>query len=333
MGELPLTSDLIDDRRRARLRDELLDAGVTIPAGDASELLIDELAYARWGGVHEHRRFGYGCVLNPRDPDIVGEPLADAPRVTDGPGLSELRCYADGRRIFLVRSPDRTPQLVTAPVLDELELVRLHRRAGGTVIRRSDGGLQIVSMDGSVGHYIDSWRLRPSLTDAVDAVGGAVPLDLRDVLCQILDLCMHVLSPRHVGATIVWRLEEPLQDMMTRPPMPGPIELSLIEDRHVYAVAKRVALLDGACVLERDGTVAGFGAFLGWSPETEDDVVHETGLRHSSARWYSHDVPGSLVFVVSEDGPVTVYRGGSDLLTTSTGTEPDQGLRAEPVTW
>jgi DNA integrity scanning protein DisA with diadenylate cyclase activity len=34
------------------------------------------------------------------------------------------------------------------------------------------------------------------------------------------------------------------------------------------------------------------------------------GTRHTSARRFSHDDPAAVVIVVSEDGPVTVLRGG-----------------------
>ena len=33
-------------------------------------------------------------------------------------------------------------------------------------------------------------------------------------------------------------------------------------------------------------------------------------MRHTAARRYSYDDPGATVIVVSEDGPVTVFRNG-----------------------
>lgn len=333
MGEPAHTTGERHDRRRARLRDELVDAGLPIPDGQAADRLVDELAHAMWAGIHEHRRFGYGCILDPRDPDFAGDPVAEPTAfVHGGEPLTELRRYADGQHLFLVRSEDGPPQVVAFDVPDEIALVRLHRRTGGTIVRRVSDGVQVVTDDGTVGNYSGRWSLSPSVTTAVDAIGDVVRLGDRDVLCQILDLCLHVLSPRYVGATIVWQLRTPRDDRLTRPPRPGPLDLTVVNDRHLDAVAKRVALLDGACVLERDGTVAGFGAFLGRSPATEDRIAYEAGLRHSSARWYSNDVPEALVFVVSEDGPVTVYRDGSELLSSE---RPSAGerLRDAPAPW
>lgn len=314
MGDAPATTRPIGDRRRARFRDELIDAGIPVPEGTAGELFVDELAHARWAGIHERRRFGYGCVLNPRDPNAVGDPLPGLDHAKAAE-LSELRRYADGRRVFLVRHPDGPPQLVTADAPDELALVRLQRRTGGQVVIRDPEGIRVVTHDGSVGSYGDLWAVRPSAGQAAAALARFVAQDERDTLDQILDLCLHVLSPRHVGATVVWRLGSADGERFTRAPTPPPVALSVMADRHLAAIAKRIALMDGACVLERDGTVVGFGAFLGWSREAEEEIAHATGLRHSSARWYSFDVPEVLVFVVSEDGPVSVFAGGAALLT------------------
>jgi hypothetical protein len=43
-------------------------------------------------------------------------------------------------------------------------------------------------------------------------------------------------------------------------------------------------------------------------------VKAEGGLRHTSAKRYSFDDPDSLVFVVSHDGPVTVYSDGMNII-------------------
>jgi DNA integrity scanning protein DisA with diadenylate cyclase activity len=45
--------------------------------------------------------------------------------------------------------------------------------------------------------------------------------------------------------------------------------------------------------------------------EAEVGVDGFRGMRHTSARRYSYDDPGATVIVVSEDGPVTVFRAGA----------------------
>lgn len=46
------------------------------------------------------------------------------------------------------------------------------------------------------------------------------------------------------------------------------------------------------------------------SEDAETSVDGLKGMRHTSARKYSFDDPKATVIVVSEDGPVTLLRGG-----------------------
>jgi DNA integrity scanning protein DisA with diadenylate cyclase activity len=45
-------------------------------------------------------------------------------------------------------------------------------------------------------------------------------------------------------------------------------------------------------------------------------------MRHRSAQRYSYDQPTATIVVVSEDGPVTVYRRGEVIVTTGAVTAP-----------
>jgi len=49
------------------------------------------------------------------------------------------------------------------------------------------------------------------------------------------------------------------------------------------------------------------------SGDAEERVDPLGGMRHTSGRRYSYDDPTALVVVVSEDGPVTVLKGGAVL--------------------
>jgi len=44
--------------------------------------------------------------------------------------------------------------------------------------------------------------------------------------------------------------------------------------------------------------------------ESEGEVDAIGGTRHTSGRRYSHDDPDAVVIAVSDDGPVTLFRGG-----------------------
>ena len=68
--------------------------------------------------------------------------------------------------------------------------------------------------------------------------------------------------------------------------------------------------IDGAAIFDARGTLQHLGVRLVPSREAEADVEGYRGMRHTSGRRYSFDDPFATVIVVSEDGPVTVLRGG-----------------------
>jgi DNA integrity scanning protein DisA with diadenylate cyclase activity len=49
------------------------------------------------------------------------------------------------------------------------------------------------------------------------------------------------------------------------------------------------------------------------SPQAETSVDGLRGMRHTAGLRYSYDDPAATVIVVSEDGPVSVLRGGEVL--------------------
>jgi DNA integrity scanning protein DisA with diadenylate cyclase activity len=70
---------------------------------------------------------------------------------------------------------------------------------------------------------------------------------------------------------------------------------------------------DLACVIHPAGPVERIGVALRPSAEAGAVVDDDRGMRHRSAARYTWDQPGALAVVVSEDGPVTVFRGGKAL--------------------
>ena len=71
--------------------------------------------------------------------------------------------------------------------------------------------------------------------------------------------------------------------------------------------AERWALFDDTGVLTQ------IGVRLVPSARAELEVSGLRGTRHTSARRYSYDDPTATVITISEDGPVTVFRGGEIL--------------------
>ena len=127
-------------------------------------------------------------------------------------------------------------------------------------------------------------------------------------LLEMLDLCVHLLSPRGIGATLVWRIVEsavmgdvsnnPSEPPTTLPTSSGPS----IDTRSLPCWRRWMGMLRVEA-----GRVLNYWAMLDPSAEAKKLVAEMGGTRHTSAKRYSYDEPGSIVVVVSEDGPVTIF--------------------------
>jgi DNA integrity scanning protein DisA with diadenylate cyclase activity len=83
-------------------------------------------------------------------------------------------------------------------------------------------------------------------------------------------------------------------------------------------------------VVGADGAIRKLAVGLRWSDQAEEAVGNDRGMRHRSAQRYSYDQPTATVVVVSEDGPVTVYRRGQ-VVVTKAGEALDPAMIARPV--
>ena len=82
--------------------------------------------------------------------------------------------------------------------------------------------------------------------------------------------------------------------------------------------------VDGAAVFDGEGVMRQLGSRIVPSSTAEAALDSYRGMRHTAARLFSYDDPSATVIVVSEDGPVTVWRRGSLLGRSETfGSEPD----------
>ncbi len=312
VGERPEPSE----RRLARLAEELAEAGLELDGSQAwHHTAAIELDYALRPMVHERLVPTYGALVMPTTPPerwAAGTRL-DIDLWPVEPGqVGFTRHYADGRASWLVRGPDGTDALAVfdRPAGSERDLVVLAESLAGVVIQRhSTGPVRIVGDFGVYRWDALRWHHEPTVSGWICdmcAVGG--PED-REVLETMLEFAVHDLGARGIGATLVYRPDETLRssfDVRLAPPPPLRIThgADLAPLRHV------LAQVDGAALFSRDGTLQRLGVRLVPTPEAEGSVDGLRGTRHTSGRRYSFDDPGATVIVVSEDGPVTVLRGG-----------------------
>lgn len=343
----PLPGPERDERRLARLYTELVEEQVPLPVdGPAGPALLAELSYALHPPVHEGRVPTFGAVVATGSPPFG--PAAAAGDGADGNGSGgngfgapagiaaassrldhrpdvELighalepemqRLAADGRSTFVWRRPDRPDGLLALARSheDEADLVALRQRLGEVVVvqRERSGRVRAVTSEGVVIWNTVEWVFKPVATSHLRELTRLLPGVATDVLGSLLDLCVHSLSAAGVGATLVWWLDDDEPTGLDRSTARAACSLTVADRRHHPALLNILSQVDRAVVVRRTGELTEVDVALLTSAESGARVAASGGTRHSSARRFSYDQPRSVVFVVSEDGPVSVFSDGA----------------------
>jgi len=311
-----------DSRRSTRLRrlaEDLAEAGFRFDGDEGwKSMLLDEVRHAIHPPVHERRVASMGAIIAPRahparwsrvsDLEIVERPLATQP-------LDWARRFADGLSSWVVRRVDGQSSwaVFDRPAGSERDLGVLVEAFDATIVQRHPAGpVRVASHDGVWRWERFDWHHEPPIASWIDLVGACPEHGDQDVLRALLEFAVHDLGSLGIGAILVYRpSDEPGPAVEARLPVPPALEvgrpLALAPLRHA------LAQIDGAAVFDAVGTLRQLGVRLVPSAEAESSVPGLRGMRHTSSRRYSFDDPLATVVVVSEDGPVTVLRGGEVL--------------------
>lgn len=304
--------------RLRRLREELVEEqlGVVESAHDP-DLLIDEIDYALRPPRHERRLPTYGAIVTPTQPTrrwqaLTGLDLTISP--TPQRSDAEVRRYADGEVSWAVRDGDGVSALAVfdRSAASERDIVIISEASEGVVVqRRADGAIRLAGSFGVVRWDSSRWHLEPPITRWLRDAGNGLLTECsvreRDLMVRLLQFAVHDLGASGIGALLVLgasanarieeRLPHPPPLTLHRPAALGPL-------RHVLAQT------DGAAIFDTDGVLRHLGARLVPTPRAEEVTPAIGGTRHTSARRFSFDQPDAVVVAVSDDGPVTVFRGG-----------------------
>ncbi|MFK8026063.1 MAG: diadenylate cyclase [Ilumatobacter sp.] len=305
-------------RAHERLREELEDDGITLPGSPAeADLLLTELEYAWRPPIHENRSAVYGSFVIPSDRSLVeGDNLVELLELTMP--IDQARRFSDGRSAFLVRRPDGSAELACfrRTVQYEADLVEIQRSTGATIVQRTVmGTTRLFTTTGVVEWNGRRWRLRPSARIYLPTARSAVPEAPVELLRGLLDIAVHWLSPAKIGATFLLDLEPKEHDdhgIDTSAALPSP-NLSVLERHHYPALFAVLAQTDLATLVSAHGDVGRLGVGLRSSDESEHAIHIDAGMRHRSAARYTWDHDHTVAFVVSEDGPVTLFRHGEPI--------------------
>jgi DNA integrity scanning protein DisA with diadenylate cyclase activity len=305
-------------RRLARLHEELLDLEVPLPIdAPGGDVLLDELDYACHPDLHEGRAPRYGALVSlAGDPPAWETLSAPAKLRSSGIELALQRHLADGRASFVVRGPERTEGLVCFDRVFEHEAsaVRLRHETSAFVVQRTGTGMvRVCGPEGVITWDGTHWSFKPLAEHHAAAIRRLAPGAAPDVLAGLLELCVHWLSARRVGATLVLSLgDDPsrlerveLSAAVTLPP------LYVTHPEHLPSLLSALSQTDRAALVAADGQVTMLGVGLRPSDRAVSVVDSTGGTRHTSARRFSFDEARVIVFVVSADGPVSIFSDGA----------------------
>lgn len=297
------------DRARTRLEVELRDLGIEGVDG----VLLTELAHASRRQMHEGALPGYGAIV--QSLEAAARTGVTAAR-TEFEDPERLRQLSDGRTSFVERVGDDVCLWLAPREITEVELVRIcHERDARAVRLDTDGGLHVITPDRIWSRFRSHWRPRPTAASyhrRLLELGLDPPGD-PEVLRGLLDLAVHVLGPRDVGATLVWLPDWNRRGCEASLPTGGSTPLLPLTDRTLDgALTNLLRQHDGAALVSPEGALWWVGAELVAPPGLDMPPV-VGGMRHRSSARFSHLRRDSWVIVVSHDGPVSVFVGGEEV--------------------
>ena len=299
-----------------RLREELGEAGLVLDLSDNIDaLVLEEIDGALRPPTHERRVPSRGTIIEPQtDPsswapgtelDITRAPLRGQP-------LDAARRYTDGISSWLLRRIDGEDEWVVfdRPAGSERDLVVVAEVFDATLVQRHPAaGVRVVGSFGVLRWQLHRWHYEPPVARWFDAKTACTGVGDRVALRSLLEFAVHDLGALGIGALLVYGPDEQ-QRVRLEPRLPEPPPLDVHRATHLAPLRHALAQVDGAAIFDEKGVLRHLGVRLVPSADAEATVEGLGGMRHTSARRYSRDDPQAVVVVVSEDGPVTIFRDG-----------------------
>jgi DNA integrity scanning protein DisA with diadenylate cyclase activity len=269
---------------------------------------------------HEGRTVPYGFIFAKMKNRV--EQLPVRRRLIQRKNLEPevVRRLADGLRSFVTYvKPERFLGLLCChdALTDDAQLVEMASYLGGMVGRVDIHTCTSLYLGtGIVTCENRQWLFKPAAQSILGAATQCVPQADKAIFRKLLDFCYYELSPAKIGATIVWLLRKPApSEMQKMEPQIAlkPYELTLVTCNDTTVIKHLLSNTDGPLILDEATNAIGAAAHLKYSKKSERIIDAVEGTRHTSARRFSYDVSIAVVFVVSSDGPVSVFSDGAKI--------------------
>ncbi|HEY9624718.1 MAG TPA: DNA integrity scanning protein DisA nucleotide-binding domain protein [Crinalium sp.] len=299
------------------LADELQQNGIAaeIPELIQYPAVLAELSYALSPVLHEGKLQPYGFIAIEKN--NISPIKSNSEKLLIS--LPEARRVADGCHGFSIFKSGLFYGVFIPhyAAYTELQLVQLQQELNAMICSTdANGATKLFYGGGLFIHQYRSWQKKPCINRALQSIRHGAPQAKPEILKNILEFCFHDLSPRKIGATLVWCLAEPdaaeWENMRPNFTLQD-IETQVGSDRSVAVLRHLLTYTDGAAILDAQARAIGIGAQLKYSEMSKRLIDEHTGTRHTSAQRFSYDFSKGIIFVVSSDGPVTIFSDGMSI--------------------
>lgn len=281
--------------------------------------------------VHEQDIRPYGVMIARELPHLerLGRVIATA-----GVPPDVVRSMADGIHSVVLRVKHEQPELVLLHErMDSDQDYASHAVwVDGLIICNDARGVVRIVTDSSV-TLVDGrrWIRKDLVYEAVEDVAQVVPLAETAVVRRLLELAHHRFSPNGVGATLIYALTDEPYDRRLRDEGVdvSALGLSVLNEAEEPLLLHQARYRDGALLVARDGRLLAVNVILRPTAAAEQAVAPVRGTRHTSAARHAYDCPDVLAFVVSTDGPVTVFSDGQRIAELKKTAEPKTAAAIE----
>jgi hypothetical protein len=143
------------------------------------------------------------------------------------------------------------------------------------------------------------WVEQPKM-DFANLVKDGYPTE---ILGPVMALCIRLSELSKTGTIVVQKADKTISCKPFRNIKFAPSDLESLSENQLVAYAE----IDGAMILTTDGRVLAISQMLMYPTWGTTSVG---GMRHESANRYS-TVQDCVVFVVSSDGPISIFKAGT----------------------
>jgi DNA integrity scanning protein DisA with diadenylate cyclase activity len=279
---------------------------------DLEKPIAAELARCLHPFVHEQEIRPYGAFVCRELP-----PLEHLGRLlpTGSLALEELRSLADGRNSFILAVNGEPPRLLVlhGRVDTDQDYASRALWIEGLILASDERGVVRIVTESSV-TLIEGrrWIAKDLVFEAAEDIVQVVPVARPEIVRRLLEICHHRISPEKVGATMLCLLDPGDRPGTGRDAgiRLDHVGLSVMREADEPLILHQLRYRDGALLIGADGQLLAVNVILHPSRASECVLPVIGGTRHLSAARHTYDCPDVIAFVVSADGPVTVFSDG-----------------------